>query len=162
MGSSNLDAITTVFDALPGLRLKPEHWEQMTAHVAMADQDSEAPEEVCGLIVGRHGLAEVVYPITNVLHSPNRYRMDPVEELSVLQTIDQKAWDLLAIYHSHPNGPPSPSETDVTEITFPDAIYLIWAPQAGEWQCRGYTIQNGRIQEVPIHVVKSKDMQKSP
>lgn len=160
MGSSNLDAINTTFDALPGLRLKPEHWEQMTAHVTTADRDSEASEEVCGLIVGRQGIAEVVYPITNILHSPNRYRMDPIEELRVFQTIEQNDWELLAIYHSHPNGPLYLSETDIAEITFPDTINLIWAPQAGEWLCRGFMIQNGIIQEIPIHVVKSTDMLK--
>jgi proteasome lid subunit RPN8/RPN11 len=154
VGSSNLDAINTAYDALSGLRLKPKHWEQMITQLAMADRDSEAPEEICGLIVGRHRMAEDVYPITNILHSPNRYRMDPVEELRVLQTIEQNDGELLAIYHSHPKGPSFPSETDIAEITFPDAIYLIWAPKAGEWQCRGFTISNGGLQEIPIHVVK--------
>lgn len=155
-----MDAINTVYDALSGLRLKPKHWEQMITQLTMADRDSEAPEEICGLIVGRYGIAEDVYPITNILHSPNRYRMDPVEELRVLQTIELNDWELLAIYHSHPKGPSFPSETDIAEITFPNVIYLIWAPQAGEWQCRGFTISNGGYQEIPIHVVKYQDMLK--
>ncbi len=33
--------------------------------------------------------------------------------------------ELLAIYHSHPRGPATPSETDVARAFYPEAIYLI-------------------------------------
>jgi proteasome lid subunit RPN8/RPN11 len=33
--------------------------------------------------------------------------------------------ELLAIYHSHPQGPEGPSETDIAMATYPEATYII-------------------------------------
>jgi hypothetical protein len=50
---------------------------QMRLHVTAA-----APLEACGLVAGQPGRGVAVFPITNELHSPVRYRMDPHEQLA--------------------------------------------------------------------------------
>lgn len=121
------------------------------------DVSKRMPEEACGLLFGKGEQVEGVFPMTNILHSPNRYRTDPQEQYHLMKNMEDLGWDLLAIYHSHPQGPPYPSPTDVAEAYYPNAVYLIWGlDHKGKWECKGYLIQRGlmnfNIIEVPIEV----------
>ena len=66
------------------LRLRREHWEQMAADVLQ-----RAPEEACGLVAGLEGRSLAVYPVENQLHSPVRFRMDPMQQWRAFQQIEQ-------------------------------------------------------------------------
>lgn len=115
-----------------------------------SDVSKRAPEEACGLVAGLGDSSTAVFPITNLLHGQVRYRMDQQEQLAALQWIDDHGWSLLAIYHSHPKGPPGPSRSDIAEITYPGVIYLIWSRWQKEWHCRGFIIQGNEVTEVPV------------
>ncbi len=134
-------------NSLPGTRLWLGHnlWVQM-----LADVTQHLPEEACGVITGQKGQALEVIPIENILHSPVGFRMSPDDQVKVLLQIEEKGLDLIAIYHSHPNGPEEPSTTDIAEAYYPEAVNLIWFPKEDQWQCRGFRIINGTIEEVPI------------
>ncbi len=137
---------------LSGIILTPEHWKQMEADVA-----SRPGEEACGLVAGQDNYSKLVIPVTNRLHDPYRFRMDPGEELEAFLLIEEKGWEVIAIYHSHPHGISRPSPTDQAELTFPGIIYLIWYQHAGAWQCRGYVMQSQNIQvEVPVIISADK------
>jgi proteasome lid subunit RPN8/RPN11 len=47
--------------------------------------------------------------------------------------MEAQGLEMVGIYHSHPHGPDSPSPTDIAEAYYPDAVYLIWFRQDGEW-----------------------------
>jgi proteasome lid subunit RPN8/RPN11 len=115
-----------------------------------------APEEACGLLSGQieAGIFRVsaVIPTTNELHSPVRYRIDPLEQIAAFNLIDAQGLELVGIYHSHPAGPPGPSATDIAEAFYPEVVYLIWSAQTGDWQCRAYLIQDARVFPVGISV----------
>lgn len=116
----------------------------------LRDVKNREMEEACGLVAGERLTSTKVFPVTNELHSPVRYRLDPQEQLEVLIEIEENDWDLLAIYHSHLRGPDQPSATDVAEAMYPGVIHLIWFPRAAEWVCRGFLIESGKINEVQI------------
>ena len=131
-----------------GLILSPEHWAQMEADIS-----SRMDEEACGLILGTGNHSRLVVPITNILHDPHRFRMDAQEELSAFLIADEKGWEILAVYHSHPHGIDSPSPTDVAELTFPGIFYLIWYQADHAWNCRGYLMERDiDISEIPVRV----------
>jgi proteasome lid subunit RPN8/RPN11 len=115
-----------------------------------ADVEDRAPEEACGLLAGLGGEVLEVIPVPNALRSPVRYRMDPKDQWRAFQTIEQRGWELVGIYHSHPDGPETPSETDVTEAFYPEAAYLIWSKRVGTWRCQAFHIESGRALPVPI------------
>ncbi len=139
-------------DLLSGLVLLPEHWAQMESDII-----SRPGEEACGLVAGQANQARLVIPVTNILHDPHRFRMDPKEELEAFLLIEQEAMEVLAIYHSHPHGISRPSPTDLAELTFPGIIYLIWYHSSGAWKCRGYLIQtNTSMVEVPVIIATNK------
>ncbi len=132
----------------PGLWLPASLWEQMRS-----DVQTRSPQEACGLVGGLQRRALQVYPVINALHSPVRYRMQPEEQVRIFLALEKHGWDLLAIYHSHPAGPGQPSPTDLAEAAYPEAVYLIWFPQAGEWTCRGFLIQEDQYTEIPVWIV---------
>jgi proteasome lid subunit RPN8/RPN11 len=112
------------------------------------------PEEACGLIAGREGKASRVLPVTNMLHSPVRFRMDPQEQLNALVRLEAENLDLMGIFHSHPSGPPQPSETDVAEFAYPEAASLILSPAADGWDVRAFRIEGQWVREIEIDWVK--------
>lgn len=129
-----------------GLYLHADHWTQM-----QGDVKAKAPEEACGLIAGEGNRSRLVIPVTNILHSPVRFRMDPKEQLDAFLMVEEKKLEILAVYHSHPHGIDKPSITDFEEVTFTGIIYLIWYMQTEEWQCRGYLMASRNdAREVPV------------
>ena len=135
---------------IPGLWLPLHLWQQMRD-----DVQARLPLEACGLVGGSQRRALQVFPVDNALHSPVRYRMDPGEQVRIFLGLEKLGWDLLAIYHSHPAGPNQPSPTDLAEAAYPEAVHVIWFPQAGEWACRGFLNQDGQFTEIPVWVVES-------
>lgn len=131
-----------------GIYITREHWAQMEADVS-----AKTPEEACGIVVGEGNHSKQVIPVTNILHDAYRFRMDPEEQLKVFLLVEEKGWDILAVYHSHPHGIDGPSATDYDELTFPGIIYLIWYQDTNKWQCRGYLMQSQTgTGEVPVIV----------
>lgn len=123
------------------------YWESIRQQVTAC-----LPEEACGLLAGTAGLVQRIYPITNALHSPLRYRMDSKQQLNAFLDIEKNGWELLGIYHSHPQGPDQPSATDIAEAHYPESIYVIVSPWLDDWQCRAFTIQAGICQPVSLSI----------
>jgi len=129
-----------------GLYLNILQWTEMEADIR-----AKAPEEACGIVLGEGNHSKVVIPVINILHSPTRFRMEPEGQLRAFLLAEEKKLDILAVYHSHPQGIDQPSATDIQELTFPGIIYLIWYIKEIKWNCRGYLMyphMNGL--EVPV------------
>ncbi len=130
-----------------GLLLRREDYLAMSQHVAC-----EAPLEACGLVAGAARQSQGVYPVPNVLRSPVRFRMAPEDQWRAMKTIMEQGLDILAIYHSHPTGPPWPSAIDTQEMAYPDSAYLIWAPIGQTWICRAYRWISQGFVEIPLRL----------
>ncbi len=130
------------------LRLRPEHKQLMLEHVRRW-----WPEEACGLLGGGAAQVEQVFLIENSRHSPTDYYMDPTQQVEAMLAIEARGWEVLGIFHSHPAGPLRPSATDIDRAYYPDAVYIILAPEAGlDWAMRGFAIDAGQVWEVPLEV----------
>lgn len=113
--------------------------------------EAQAPLEACGLLGGREGMTEAVLPVRNAESSPTRYRMEPLEQLRAFEQIESAGMEVLAIFHSHPQGPAVPSPTDIAKA-FYDVVQVIWSQKEGEWLARAFWIEAGRAAEVPLIV----------
>lgn len=114
---------------------------------------AEYPLEGCGLLAGKDGRVTAVFPISNILHSPTAYEMEPVQQIRTILQIEQNNEELLAIYHSHPNGPSYPSETDITAAYYPDSVYLIVSLQELQKpHMRGFYIVDGGVTELLVKI----------
>ena len=132
----------------PWLILPIELYQQMEAHIM-----STYPEEGCGIVGGKDSTASVVFCIENELHSPVQYRMKPEEQLQSMVYLDHHNLDFLAAFHSHPNGPQQPSETDIEQWYYFDAVLLIWFQSENNWQLSGFSINGDIVTPVEIQVV---------
>jgi proteasome lid subunit RPN8/RPN11 len=76
------------------------------------------PFEVCGILVGRRGRGvrhvEVVVPVPNrETESPRlRYQIAPEDVARIQRQARESGLEILGYYHSHPDHPARPSETD--------------------------------------------------
>lgn len=109
----------------------------------------EHPNEACGLLAGKDGVATKIFQMTNAEHSPVIYRMEPAEQLRVFNEMDEAGLDLVAIYHSHTRSPAYPSSTDVQLAYYPEAVYLIVSLRDRDHpELRGFKILDGKVEEV--------------
>ena len=138
------------------LKITADHWEQMRAQV-----EAEAPNEACGLLAGLEGRVDQVFALENELHSPTRFRSNPRQQLAAFEAIETAGQDLLAIYHSHPSGPPHPSATDVVEALYPGVAHLIWHRAGGEWQAQAFSIEGNRYATIPL-LIETEPATSSP
>ena len=121
---------------------------------AIVDQArSEHPNEACGLLAGTNGSATKLFPTTNAERSPVIYRIDPKEQFRVFKQIEDEGLDLVGIYHSHTRSPAYPSNTDVAQAYYPEAVYLIVSlAQSDAPDLRGYRITDGKVNEIPLDI----------
>jgi proteasome lid subunit RPN8/RPN11 len=92
-----------------------------------------------------------VQPVDNIDEQPHiRFTMDPQRQLQIILDFEQQKWEVVGIYHSHPQGYARPSATDIAELTYPDAVYLIGVPQG---ELTAWRIIKGTVQPVLIEIV---------
>jgi proteasome lid subunit RPN8/RPN11 len=101
------------------LTLAPGILEDVFQHAKAA-----LPNEACGLLVGQ-AVAERFIPVKNVAASSHEYEMDSAELIAVFRDLRSTGEKLLAIFHSHPDGPAEPSKTDIDRAYYPEAAHLI-------------------------------------
>ena len=123
--------------------------EAMVAHAKR-----ELPNEACGLLAGRDGRVEQFYPMRNADNSPVTYRLDPTEQLHLFNELEEKAWELLGIFHSHTHTGAYPSETDRRQAFYPEAHYvLVSLANRDAPDLRAYVIDDGKVEEQEVRIV---------
>ena len=115
------------------------------ADAIVAHAQDGLPNEACGLLGGRDGVATRFFPAVNADASPYRYSVDPQDLLRIMTEIDDADEDLVAIYHSHTRSPAFPSRTDLELAFWPDAAYLIVSLAGSTPDLKAFTIRDGRI-----------------
>lgn len=135
-------------DILGGVRIAAELLTPVIEH-ARADH----PNECCGLIAVRDGVAVSVHRTENLAASPLRFEVDGMELHRLLTDIEDRGDAIGAIYHSHTRSAPYPSQTDVNFAGgWPGVEWLIVGLAEGGPEVRSYFIDSGTITEVPVEV----------
>ena len=95
-------------------------------HAQLLAEASASPfSEVCGLLVGRDRV-EAVLPTANVAADPrSAFEIDPKALFGAIREERMGGLRLLGSYHSHPEGPPTPSPRDHAQAAGDDRIWLI-------------------------------------
>jgi proteasome lid subunit RPN8/RPN11 len=114
--------------------------DQLRAHAS-----EDAPNECCGVIVLKDGVADRYLRGINRLASPYRYELE----------IDPAVWFLeddgyeLAVFHSHPETEPRPSRTD-RELAglWAGRPFLIYGLRLDE--LRAWRIARDEVEELPL------------
>lgn len=117
---------------MPGMLLLPA--------AVRAELETQAgggyPEETCGLLLGVNEAAgcRVVrqHPARNVNRerAGDRFELDPRDYLAAEQAAAADGLLVVGVWHSHPDHPAQPSETD-RQLAWPGWSYVILSVQAG-------------------------------
>jgi [CysO sulfur-carrier protein]-S-L-cysteine hydrolase len=115
------------------------------------------PNEACGIAAGQADIVMKLHPLTNVSASPERYTVDPYEQLDAYRAIADAGLEPIAVYHSHPHTPARPSETDIAEAYDPDAAYVIVSLAEPTAVVRAFSIRDGDVTELIIQTPGAVD-----
>ncbi len=140
-------------------------FDKMVAHL-----EAGYPYEACGILVGdlddptsphkRH-VRDVVlvanaWDEVNERESQhNRYLISPDEYVKADREASKRGWDIIGVFHSHPDHPSQPSEMDRSQA-WPGISYVIVSVRAGKatnaqsWLLRG---ERDAFEEEGIQVV---------
>jgi len=107
---------------------------------------SSPEQEICGLIAARNGIAHKVYRITNTADQPQQlFAMEPEQQIDAMRSMREAGEELFAIYHSHPHSPAQPSQTDISQAAYPEALYLIISLDTeGVLQLKGFYLDTNQ------------------
>ena len=98
--------------------------------------EASYPNECCGLMVGTMDSdTRTVHTFRkcknlNTERARDRYDLDPLDMLRTQREFQDGPWDIIGIYHSHPDHPSRPSQTD-TDRAWPNYSYIIISVQKG-------------------------------
>ena len=122
--------------------------EQVVAHARR-----DHPDECCGVIAGKDGVATRLFAMGNAERSPTGFVFDPQEQLTVWRGLDDADEDLLVVYHSHTMTEAYPSRTDVTwSVNTPGTWWLLVSTRSDEDEVRSYRISDGVITQEEVRV----------
>ena len=109
------------------------------------------PNEACGYLSGKNGMATKAYDVQNARKDPSSYEMLPAAQI-----VAQKLWrkiglEEMAIYHSHVATEAVPSRRDIDRATavqdFFDGHYVIVTLKDSVPRARAFKIRDGNVTE---------------
>lgn len=107
-------------------------------HLARIGEEARfaLPRECCGLLLGRETIDG--WQVTELVTSPNvapadrhdRFEIDPQILIAVQKRLRREGGAMIGVYHSHPNGRATPSDTDLAQAWQIGKIWVIAALSA--------------------------------
>jgi [CysO sulfur-carrier protein]-S-L-cysteine hydrolase len=118
--------------------------------------------ECCGLLAGRNGIIDTIFPTQNALNSATMYEISPKELFQLFREMREQGLTHLGQYHSHLHTENIPSPTDIAQAGYPDHAYFIMTllPEAPN-PVRAFSIRDGAVEELGIVSVEARERQGS-
>jgi [CysO sulfur-carrier protein]-S-L-cysteine hydrolase len=136
------------------LRLPQSLYRDMVAQAV-----AELPNECCGLLAGTVadaiGLVRQRYPLLNATADPRLFESDAKSMFAAVRDMDNRGFEVLAVYHSHPSAAPIPSRTDLERNYSPDVVNLIISLQGREPEVRGWWLSSDDFRQAAWEVVET-------
>jgi len=134
------------------LEIPKNVFKQMVKHARM-----QAPVEACGILAGKDGKVAKLYQMTNADQGSDHFMMEPAEQFAVARDIRAGGFEMLAIYHSHPETPARPSVEDVRLALTPGVINVIVSLQDSESSfIKSFIIEKCSSREVPVRILEEQ------
>lgn len=114
------------------------------------------PEETCGLLVGRNHLGRTEIARATQAQNLNRerardrYELDPQDFLAADLAAREASLEIVGIWHSHPDHPAEPSETDRAAAWEGWSYLIVEVTRTGVAAVRSWRLADERFHEEPI------------
>ena len=114
------------------------------------------PEETCGVLVGRNRLGRtevgraVLARNLNRERARDRYELDPADFLRADLAAREAGLEVVGVWHSHPDHPAEPSETDRLAAWEGWAYLIVEVTRGGIAAMRSWRLHGERFEEEPV------------
>ncbi len=111
------------------------------------------PAECCGLLLGRQDGAlievELVRPARNRVteRARDRYELDPDDHFAAEEEARARGLDVVGVWHSHPDHPARPSETDRKQAWEGWSYVIVSITASGARDLRSWRLVDDRFVE---------------
>ncbi len=96
--------------------------------IALKHAIKDSPHEACGLLVNYKG-KEKYFPCKNLAEDlEDQFIIDPDDWI-----VAEDAGEIIAVIHSHPNHPPTPSQAALASCEYLDLPFYIVTPETEQW-----------------------------
>ncbi len=116
--------------------------------------EKETPIEACGYLSGINDEVLKYHPMKNLDQSKEHFTFDPQEQFDVINKVRAEGLEILAVYHTHPETPASPSEEDIKLAYDPEIIYVIASLVKNKRNIKAFKIIKGQVSEEELFVKK--------
>ena len=117
----------------------------------VAHAQEAAPAECCGVLLGVDDRIITAVRSRNIDEQPTRrYAIDPRDHIAARRQARAGHQAVLGFYHSHPRTSPQPSESDVAEWGYPEAVSVIVGVDGAAFTARAFLIRGASVEEVSL------------
>jgi proteasome lid subunit RPN8/RPN11 len=139
------------------LWLRPSLAEQLVAHA-----QAVTPDEACGILVGMPGEIAEIIPAGNVAANPQTtFEIDSVILARTLTGLERHRQTLIGFYHSHPAGHPIPSQHDIRDAHYPQAVMLIVGLAGRQPEIAAWQVDAGQVSRVTLLIQEARPSEMS-
>ncbi len=127
------------------MRIRQIVFDQIVAHAL-----EERPNECCGLLIGSADIIEDCVRARNTRRSATRFQVEPADHFAAVRRARAAGHEVIGAYHSHPNGPSGPSETDRARLTDPSMFHVIVSLAHGTRTVRAFRLAEGNFSPLEL------------
>src|SRR5262249_34670673 len=114
-----------------------------------------APAECCGLLLGRADEIVEAVRARNIAQQPaTQVLIDPKDHIDGRRDARRRGLDVVGFYHSHPQSPAEPSETDRAEASYADHLYMIVSLASEPPTVSVFAFERGNFRALPLVTVR--------
>lgn len=126
-----------------------------------AQSEEGYPYEICGFMVGKMDYGTNTRQVLEVLQVENqnkerandRFEISPKDYMKVESYADSKGMQIVGIYHSHPDHPDRPSQTDLSYAVEDFSYIIVSVKNSKAESFRSWYLQDGKFVEEEVKVI---------
>jgi proteasome lid subunit RPN8/RPN11 len=118
----------------------------------IAHAQREAPNECCGLLIGKGQAVSDAHPARNKVASQTRFTINPADHFVAIRKARAAGLEVIGAYHSHPNSAALPSVSDLADAHEGAPVMLIVSLVPPEPVVRGFLLEPNGSKEIRLIV----------
>ena len=130
------------------MKIRQDAFDRIVAHAL-----EEKPNECCGLLIGTPQLVQEAMRARNMRKSPTKFQVEPADHFAAIRRARAAGLEVVGAYHSHPNGPSGPSETDRVRLNDPTMVHVIVSLAHGTRTVRAFRFSDGSFSQLEFVAV---------